>query len=350
MKPRVIVVLAKDAPVRGDFALIEEVAVPVYVRTAEELCAARRDARVMLVWDLATTLIRDCGPEGLEWIQTNSIGVNAVATPEVAASKVLVTNTRGLFEQPMAEFVLASILLQAKDMRRSIENQRRRVWDQRSTLRLQGRRAAVIGAGGVGARIALLLRTVGMDVDIVGRTPRIDGGAVDGRMLGPVRGMDELPELLPEIDDLVLAAPLTDSTRGLIGARELAVMRPNAHVVNVGRGPLLDEDALLAALQSGRIGAATLDVFETEPLRADHPFWEMENVFVSPHQSADFVGWQRAAVEMFVRNLRRWQQGEQLENVVDLTGFVLDVMRCGSTAHSFATGSGQERTMCAGQN
>lgn len=330
LKPRIIVVLGKDAPVREDFALIAEVAVPVYVRTIEELRAARRDACVMLVWDLATTLIRDCGPGGLEWIQTNSIGVNAVATPEVAASKVLVTNTRGLFEQPMAEFVLASILLQAKDIRRSMENQRRGVWDKRSTLRLQGRRAAVIGVGGVGARIALLLRAVGMEVDIVGRTPRIDGGAVDGRALGPVRGIDELPRLLPEIDDLVLAAPLTDSTRGLIGAPELAAMRPDSHVVNVGRGPLLDEDALLAALQSRRIGAATLDVFETEPLKADHPFWEMENVIVSPHQSADFVGWQRAAIEMFVRNLRRWQQGEQLENVVDLRGFVLD----GQVAHS----------------
>lgn len=324
MKPEVIVVLAQGAPVREDFAAIEEVATPIYVRTTDEFLAAQRRSKIVLVWDLATTLIRDNGPGSIEWIHTNSVGVNTVATSEVASSNIVVSNTRGLFEQPMAEFVLAGILLHVKGLRQSIENQRIGVWEQRSTSRLHGRKVAVVGAGGVGARIALLLRAAGMDVEIVGRRRREDGGVIDGSCLGPIRGSDELTALLPELDDLVLAAPLTESTRGMIGAAELAAMKPGAHVVNVGRGPLVDEAALIAALQAGHIGAATLDVFETEPIESTHPFWGMENVLVSPHQSGDFIGWQRAAVELFVHNLDRWQRGEELKNLVDTSSFLLD--------------------------
>lgn len=319
MKPKVIIAVVEGAPILDEFSLIHEVAEPIYASTPAEFRAAQREARVMLVWDLGTPLIREVGLGELQWIHTNSIGVNAVATPEAARSDVIVTNTRGLFEAPMAEFVLAGILLHAKSMRRTIEDQRREVWEQRSTQVLRGRHAVVVGAGGVGAEVAMLLRAVGMQADIVGRTRRVDDGP-----LGLVRGIEELPGLLPVMDDLVLAAPLTDATRGMIGAAELAEMKQGAHVVNVGRGPLLDEDALIAALRSGHIGAATLDVFETEPLAPGHPFWGMENVFVSPHQSADVIGWRRAAVELFVRNLRSWQAGEKLENPVDISTFVFD--------------------------
>ncbi|WP_425280964.1 D-2-hydroxyacid dehydrogenase [Pseudoclavibacter terrae] len=276
----------------------------------------------MFVCDLATSLIRDHGPGKLEWIQTNSIGVDAVATPEVAAAGVLVTNARGIFEQPIAEFVLASILCQVKDLRRTLEDQRRGVWNQRTTANLKGRRAVVVGAGGVGARIAVLLRAVGMDVEIVARTRRESGGSVDGVRLGPVFGADELRERLAFADDVVIAAPLTLETVGMMDAEAFDSVRPGAHFVNVGRGAIVNDDALLAALRSGRVAAATLDVFSVEPLPRVHPFWEMENVLISPHQSGDVHDWKRSTVELFVRNLRRWRAGEELENRVNTAAFL----------------------------
>ena len=115
----------------------------------------------------------------------------------------------------------------------------------------------------------------------------------------------------------MLAAPLTDQTRGLLGAAELAAMKPTAHLVNIGRGPLVDEDALLDALLAGRLAAASLDVFATEPLPEDHPFWDLEQVHVSAHMSGDVVGWQEVLAAQFEDNLRRWVAGEQPASVVD---------------------------------
>jgi phosphoglycerate dehydrogenase-like enzyme len=120
-----------------------------------------------------------------------------------------------------------------------------------------------------------------------------------------------------------LAAPLTAATRGLIGAHELALMRPDAHVINVGRGQLLDEAALADALRSGSIGAATLDVFAQEPLPPESPLWGLEGVLVSPHQSADTTGWRDAAVDLFLDNHARFERGEPLKNVVDLGALLL---------------------------
>src|SRR5262249_54888044 len=130
--------------------------------------------------------------------------------------------------------------------------------------------------------------------------------------------IDELDALLPEADDLVLALPLTDTTRGLIDARRLALMRPGARLVNVGRGALVVEDALLAALCGGHLGAAALDVFEHEPLPPDPPCWALDNVLVSPHMAGDLVGWRARVVDRFAANLRRWVAGEPLADVVEL--------------------------------
>lgn len=324
MKPKVIVLMEPGSSVLPEYDLISEVAQPIFVRKSEEFLAAREEARAVFVCDLATPLIREHGPGGLEWIQTNSIGVNAVATSEIAAAGVMITNARGLFEQPIAEFVLASLLLHVKGLRRTLDDQRRQVWNQRTTGRLRGRRVLVVGAGGVGGRIALLLRAAGMQVEIVARTAREHGGVLDSVPLGPVYGTQDLLERLPLADDVVLAAPLTEETQGLVGRTEIAAMRGGAHFVNVGRGALVDEDALIEALSSGKLGAATLDVFQDEPLLPGHPFWTMDNVIVSPHQSGDFHGWKRIAVELFVRNIRRWVAGEELENRVNVDALLLD--------------------------
>lgn len=317
MNPLVVVALAPDAPVPDELARLEQVACPLYVRTAEEFLAARQSSEVMFVWDLKSRLLRDHGPGGIRWVQTNSIGVNAVATPEVVSHGVVVSNTRGLFERPIAEFVLTSVLMQARGTRQLIADQERERWQQRPAGLLQDRRALVVGAGGVGRCTVELLRATGIRAELMGRTPRRDPE------LGAIRGFGELHDMLPEVDDLVLAAPLTDDTRNMIGAPELTAMSPGAHLVNVGRGGLVDENALVAALQDGIIAAATLDVFEHEPLPPGHPFWSMKQVLVSPHSSANFGGWRAKAVELFVENLARWERGESLQNVVDLDGLVV---------------------------
>ncbi|MGO1543577.1 MAG: D-2-hydroxyacid dehydrogenase [Gulosibacter sp.] len=321
MNTRVIVAVADRETIPPELARLSDVSTPVYVSSPAEYERLRGDAGILLVWDLQTSIVRACGPEGLEWIHTNSIGVNAVATPEVGTANIPVTNTRGIFEQPMAEFVLASILYWAKRFDRSLANQRQRVWSQRPVSRLEGRRAVVIGAGGVGRNIARLLTAVNMDVAVVGRTPRTvrnsDGGQTH------IYGVESLPDLLTTADDVVLAVPLTSATQKMIGPAELAAMKPGAHLVNVGRGPLIDELALIDALEAGRLGFATLDVFDEEPLPQDSALWGLSNVLVSPHQSADVAGWRDEALDLFIANLRRWEAGESLENLVDTKQFLL---------------------------
>ncbi|MFD2759306.1 D-2-hydroxyacid dehydrogenase [Gulosibacter faecalis] len=320
MKPTVVIAVADAAAPPPELRRLESTVTPVYVSTPEQFRANSASSPVLLVWDLHTTLVHECGPGTFAWIHTNSLGVNAVATAE-AAKAATVTNTRGLFEQPMAEFVLASILFRTKAFDRLVAQQRERVWNQQPTGRLAGRRALVVGAGGVGRAIAALLRAVGIEVRLVGRTRRAERG--DDGSEQQIFGIDELPELLPDADDIVLAAPLTAATRGLIGAHELALMRPDAHVINVGRGQLLDEAALADALRSGSIGAATLDVFAQEPLPPESPLWGLEGVLVSPHQSADTTGWRDAAVDLFLDNHARFERGEPLKNVVDLAALLL---------------------------
>ncbi|MGO1434518.1 MAG: D-2-hydroxyacid dehydrogenase [Canibacter sp.] len=322
MTPNVLVALGEDAQKPDGAELLDAVARPIYVRTSEEYLSAREHAEVMFVCDLNTPFVREHGPGRLAWIHTNSIGVNAVATPEVAAAGTQVSNTRGVFERPMAEFVLSSILAQSQLLRQAHQFQAEKRWQQRTVGLIRDRHVVVIGAGGVGVAIARLLRRVDMRVSIVGRTRRQDTRSVDGAPLGLVHGMDELGALLAEADDVVLAAPLTNETRGLIGRPELRLMKPTSHFVNVGRGALVDEAALREALESEWINHATLDVFDVEPLPNEHPFWTMPNVTVSPHQSAVYAAWQEDVTRLFIQNLKRWLRGEPLENPVSVSEFL----------------------------
>lgn len=318
IRPRVLLVLAPGTDPPPEVSRLHDVAHVVCVDDAPGYLAERERADAMLVWDIATPLVRDYGPGPITWIHTNSIGVNTVATSEVADAGVLVTNTRGVFEEAIAEFVLAGILSHIKRLRRTIDRQRQADWSPASSGMLRGRRTVIVGAGGIGRSTAALLRVVGVEVLLVGRTRR--GHGVD-----LVHGVDELPALLGQADDLVLAVPLTDATHGMIGAHELAALRPGAHLVNVGRGALVDECALVEALAAGRLGGATLDVFAVEPLPKEHPFWGREDVLVSPHQSANFDGWRDQAMRVFIRNLGRRRRGEPLENVVELAAVRSDL-------------------------
>ncbi|MGH3355341.1 MAG: D-2-hydroxyacid dehydrogenase [Nocardioidaceae bacterium] len=309
--PIVTVLHGGDLP--GNMTDIEALA---EVRTAEaaDLADSLRGADVLLAWDFLTPAL---GPawaaaDRLRWVHTASAGVDNVLTPEVAASDVLLTNSRGVFEAPIAEYVTGLVLMRAKDMLGTWHWQQRAEWQHRDTHSVQGRLAVIVGVGPIGRAVARMLAAVGLRVRGVGRTRR--SGDPD---FGEVAAADELGAMVADAHYVVLAAPLTEQTRGMVDRSVLAAMAPWARLVNVARGELVVESDLVRALRAGEIAGADLDVFEEEPLPADSPLWSMPEVFVSPHMSGDTVGWRGALADLFVDNLRRWCAGETLRNVVD---------------------------------
>jgi phosphoglycerate dehydrogenase-like enzyme len=270
--------------------------------TDDTLAEALPGADVLLVWNFTSDAVRGAWPaaDALRWVHTASAGVDRLTFPELLESPVVLTNSRGVFDTPMAEYVLGLVIAMAKDLPGTLAAQARREWRHRETEPVAGRCAVVVGGGPIGRAIARLLAAVGMDVELVGR-----------------REFDDLPALLPRADWLVLAAPLTDTTRGMLDAAALARLRPTARVINVGRGGLVVEPDLIDALRCGRIAGAALDVFATEPLPPDSPLWELPGVIVSPHMSGDLIGWREALVTLFLDNLDRYRTGAPLRNVVD---------------------------------
>jgi phosphoglycerate dehydrogenase-like enzyme len=309
--PRVTVLVDRDLP--PDLDEISRVA-EVRTARADDLDVAIDGAEVLLTWDIRRGLLDGAWESAnrLRWIHTASAGVDNVLIPGVVASGVTVTNSRGVFDTAIAEYVLGLVLTFAKDLAGSRDRQNRRVWEHRDTELVAGTTAVVVGVGSIGRATARMLRAVGVRVSGVGRTTR--SGDPD---FGTVAAATGLARLLPDADYVVLAAPLTEQTRGLVGAAELAAMRPTARLINVGRGELVVEAELVDALTAGRIAGAALDVFECEPLPPTSPLWILPGVLVSPHMSGDSIGWRHQLAELFLDNLRRWCAGEPLLNVVD---------------------------------
>jgi phosphoglycerate dehydrogenase-like enzyme len=281
---------------------------------ADGLVEAVRGARVLLLWDFFSKAVRDVWSEAdrLAWIHITAAGVDTLLFDELRESDVVVTNARGVFDRPLAEYVLGAVIAYAKDSLTSFDMQRRHEWRHRETRSITGATALVVGTGGIGREIAKLLRAAGVVVRGAGRR-----AVADDPDFGEIVDSANLAAEVGWCDHLVLAAPLTASTRGLVDARVLAAMKPDAHLVNIARGPMVDEAALLEALAEHRIGGATLDVFDIEPLPPGHPLWDAPNVTVTAHMSADAVGWREALAEGFATNARRWLAGQPLLNVVD---------------------------------
>jgi phosphoglycerate dehydrogenase-like enzyme len=291
-----------------------EAAAEVRYTSAPDLPDALRGADVLFVWDFLSTAVADAWPSAdrLRWVHIASAGVDRLLFPELVRSPVVVTNSRGVFDRPIAEYVLGLILAFAKDLPATLGLQRERAWRHRETERLDGQRVLVVGAGPIGRAIGRLLSAAGMTVSGVGRTAR----SADPD-LGQVHAWRELASLLPEADYVVVAAPLTEETRGSFDAAAFERMKPSARLINVARGPIVVEEDLLAALHKGEIAGGALDVVVAEPLPPDHPLWTAPNVIISPHMSGDFVGWLDALARLFAENFRRWLAGEELLNVVD---------------------------------
>jgi phosphoglycerate dehydrogenase-like enzyme len=287
-------------------------------------------ARSLFLWDFFSSAVRDVWSDAgaLEWIHVAAAGVDTLLFDELAESDVVVTNARGVFDRPIAEFVLASILAQLKQLHLSRDLQRERVWRHRETETLATQRALVVGTGAIGREIGRVLRSLGVQVRGAGRTARASDPDFD-----EIVESERLADHVGWADHVVVVAPLTEQTRGLVDGAVFAAMRPGAHLINVGRGPIVDEDALLRSLDAGHLGAASLDVFSTEPLPADNPLWAHPSVVISPHMSGDFVGWRDTLARQFVDNAERWLAGRPLTNVVDKRlGFVPPSSQHGSPA------------------
>jgi len=259
------------------------------------------------IWPLARSV---------RWVHFLSAGVENVLFPELLESEVPVTNARGIFKRSLAEFAVLGILFHTKKVRRLLDNQRAHKWDDFRVNFADKRVMGVVGYGEVGRECALLARGLGLRIFAVRRRPE---RSTQDPLLDGVFGPGELHEMLARIDVLLCAAPLTPETHHMIGDAEFAAMKPEAIVVNVGRGPVIDEAALVRALQSGRIAGASLDVFEREPLPENSPLWDMANVLISPHCTDRTVDpdWLEMSMQGFVENFHRFHGGEPLQNVVD---------------------------------
>jgi phosphoglycerate dehydrogenase-like enzyme len=251
---------------------------------------------------------------GLRWIHARSAGLDGVLVPEVVSHPAQLTNGRGAFGAALGEFVLMALLYFAKDLRRLVAQQAARAWEPFDMERLEGRTVGIVGYGDIGRAVAARLRPLGVKVLALRRRPglsREDGLASE--TLPPER----LLELTARSDDVVVSLPLTPQTQGLVGRDAIAAMKRTAVFVNIGRGPTVDEEALVEALEQGRLRGAALDVFETEPLPAESPLWRLPNVLLSPHCADHVPGWVDEAMRVFLRQLERFRRGEPLWDVVD---------------------------------
>ncbi|WP_410587807.1 D-2-hydroxyacid dehydrogenase [Amycolatopsis sp. lyj-23] len=302
-----------------DMRAVESGAVVRYTDAAG-LAEALSGADALFVYDFLSTAVPGAWHAAgrLRWLHIASAGVDPVLFPGLRESDVVLTNSRGVFDDAIAEYVLGVVLAFAKDFARSHDLQRERRWQHRETERVAGRKVLVVGTGPIGRAIARLLRAAGMHVSGAGRSERT--GDPD---FGVVHDSARLTEVLPHADYVVAVAPLTEQTKGLFDARAFAAMKPSARFVNVGRGELVVTSDLVEALTTKSIAGAALDVFDTEPLPPESPLWTLPDVLISPHMSGDFVGWRNTLVEVFTENFRRWRAGEPLRNVVDKTlGYV----------------------------
>lgn len=318
-RPTVAVLAAPEHPLPYNLSTLESLA-DIRVTDAAGLPDALDGAQGLLLWDFFSSALRNAwgGASSLEWVHVAAAGVDAILFDELRSSDVVLTNAHGIFDRPIAEYVLACVLAFDKELHHSRVLQNRREWHHRDTRRTYGSTALIVGTGGIGREIARVLRMLGIEVRGVGRTAR--EGDPD---FGTIVPSSDLALHAGWADHVVAVAPLTDQTRGMIGAEVFEAMKDSAHFVNVGRGALVDEPSLVKALARGEIAGASLDVVAVEPLPRASPLWAMPQVQISAHLSGDVTGWRDDLADQFKDNLERWVTGRSFEHVVEKElGFV----------------------------
>lgn len=275
------------------------------------------EAPVVFNWSGSLALLRDvvgmCA--NLRWVHSRSVGLERTLFPQLTESSVTLTNGRGVFSPSLGEFALAAILYFAKDFRRMIRNQMAGRWEAFDVVPVSGQTVGIVGYGDIGRAVATRVRPMGMKVRAVKRHASSSPGT--DPLVEQVYSPDRRIEMLPLCDYVVVATPLTSETHGMIGEPEFAAMQPTAVVINVGRGPVIEERALVKALSNGRIKGAALDVFDQEPLPAEHPFYKLENVLLSPHCADHTPDWLEQAMQFFIEQHKRFRDGQPLMNVVN---------------------------------
>ncbi len=252
----------------------------------------------------------------LKWLHWGGAGIDPTdLPPSIFESDIIITNSRGVHAVPIAEHALAFMFMLAKNNQRMLNNQQDMRWERYINLELRDRVASIIGLGAIGGELARLARCLGMKVIGTKKSATRRESNVSG--VDELYPGSELPQMLSQSDFVVVAAPLTDETRGMIGEKEIRAMKPTAYFINIARGEIVDESALIKALKEGRIAGAGLDVFETEPPPRDSELWRLPNVIMSNHMAGATDRRSHRLIEMFCENLRRYLTGEPLLNVID---------------------------------
>jgi len=290
-----------------------------YGSGSPESIAAARGAEIYVGYGLPKG-VAEAGRESLRWVHSGTAGIGG-SIPHLTGTKIVLTNSAGVHAEPMADWVIAAIGFFIRGIDRMVAAQRQGRWakedftDGAVPMReFRDLGLGVVGLGGIGGAVARRALALGMKVSGVRRRPE-RGGPSGIHWVG---SLEQLPQLASHSDVLVIAAPHTQETAGALTRAVLERLPPHAIVINVSRGSLLDEAALLDLLERGRIRGAALDVFGTEPLPAEHPFWRHPRVLVSPHVSAVTTGFWERETALIVDNIKRYLEGAPLTNVVDL--------------------------------
>jgi phosphoglycerate dehydrogenase-like enzyme len=318
MSRKAITLLVLSDPADRTLAMLESLPEDTTIAAgnsieAFESVAPRAD--VILNWSGSRQLLEQVwkiSPQ-VRWLHSKSAGLEHVLFPDLISSDVPLTNARGVFSRPLAEFVMAAILHFAKDLRRMVRSQVACFWDPFDVQEVHGKAIALVGYGDIGRTAARYAHGLGMRVTVLRRRPELAGADDIVEQVFPI---ERKRELLAGADYVVVATPLTPETRGLIGEEELRAMKETAVLINIGRGPVVDEAALVCALEENWIRGAALDVFDEEPLPAGHPLYALENVLLSPHCADHTPDWQERTMRLFLENFERFRNGEPLRNVV----------------------------------
>jgi phosphoglycerate dehydrogenase-like enzyme len=316
MKSNVVLVLAD--PNEPQLAMLDKLRSGVEIVIGDsrsEVEKAAADASVVFNWSGSLELLREVvrAASQLQWLHSRSVGLERTLFPELIEHSVILTNGRGVYSAALGEFALAAILYFAKDFRRMIRNQMKGKWEQFDVETIAGQTVGIVGYGDIGRAVATRVRPLGMKVLALKRHKSSNPEPLIEQAYGP----DGLIEMLSRCDYVVVAAPLTAETRGMIAEGEFAAMKSTAIVINVGRGPIIKEEAMLHALSSGRIKGAALDVFDEEPLPRNHPFYRMENVLLSPHCADHTSDWLEQAMRLFIEQYERFRAGQPLLYLVN---------------------------------
>lgn len=291
--------------------------------TPPELLEAVADAEVYCGWGIRRDVF--LAARKLRWFHSGAAGARNSLFEEMRESDIIFTNSAGMYGDSLADHAMAGILYFVRGLDLAVRAQRWREWAQsalnspRSPLHAApaageaaGASLGIIGYGGIGSALGRRAHALGMRVQAVRRNVDRKPPELD-RLEGP----EYLPQLLESSDFVALTAPETPETEGLLGAAEFARMKPGAVLINLARGTLVDEAALVRALETRRLRGAMLDVFKTEPLPTEHPLWGLENVLITPHVGGTSAHFWRRETELIVRNISRYQRGDPLENRVD---------------------------------